>query len=200
MTEVSSQFSTELCILQDRIDRSTTEIRNLSTEQKALTQQVETQQNKLRSRQERKQRIQNMRRAVKEIRERIPGSWAAKSGGVLPALALGDADADYLAPKEQLQSVEAEADELPDVPTLVAEVNTYNGLLASLSTHLTSLKSRDTELESKYRKLVALCTNVPEDRVESVLGQLVQAVESEPENDVARVKEFLKRVEAVIAK
>ena len=48
--------------------------------------------------------------------------------------------------------------------------------------------------------MIALCTGVEEKQVDSVLGQLVQAVESESDvgQDMSRVREFLRRVEMVI--
>jgi regulatory protein SWI6 len=186
MTEMQSQFSAELRILQDRIDTSTSQIRELSTEQKALSSEVDARQSLLRARQERKQRIQNLHRALSEMRDRVLANHT-RGAKRLPTMALGDADREF----------QSHTDESADLAMLNVRLGTYNGLNASLSAHLSSLKARDTELESKYRKVVALCTNVPENKVDSVLGQLVTAVESERENDVGRVREFLKRVEAV---
>jgi regulatory protein SWI6 len=183
MTQLSSQFTSELRSLQDRIDKSTSEIRDLSTQQKQLSTQVDAQTIDLRARSERKLRIQNLRRATDEIRDR-----SGLTNKQAPTLAVGDADREYALPDDNA---------LPEPQILNTQLATYNQLLASLNAHLTSLKARDTELEGKYRKVVALCTNVPEERVDDVLQQLVMAVESEPENDVGRVREFLKRVEAV---
>lgn len=183
MAQLSSQFATELQAVQDRVDKSTTEIRDLSSQQTQLSQQLEAQKHALRSSSERKLKIQNFRRAVNEIRER-----SGLKNKKIPVLAIGEADKEYTISNDA---------SLPEAHILSAQASTYDSLIASLHTHLVSLRARDTELEAKYRKVVALCTNVPEDRVDDVLQQLVQAVESEPENDVSRVREFLKRVEAV---
>jgi regulatory protein SWI6 len=188
-----SQFSSELRQLQDRVDSTTLQIRELSAQQKTLSTDFETAQARHRARQERKQRIQNLRRAVRDMRDRSGVSNA--NGALSPSLlTIGDADAEFSVPEPSSQQAR---NTLPDSPTLTARWSTYKSLNASLAAHLTSLKARDTELESKYRKVVALCTNVPEAKVDTVLQQLVLAVESEPENDVGRVREFLKRVEAV---
>ena len=50
-----------------------------------------------------------------------------------------------------------------------------------------------------YRKVVSLCTKVDEDRVDSVLEGLVQALDSDPLDgvEVGRVREFLRKVEGV---
>jgi regulatory protein SWI6 len=193
MTEMHSQFSAELRLLQDRVDGSTLQIRELSAQQKTVSAAFETAQARHRARQERKQRIQNLRRAVRDMHDR---SGVNNANGALspPLLNVGDADAEFSVPEPLSQSA---INALPDWATLNARWSTYKSLNASLAAHLTSLKARDTELESKYRKVVALCTNVAEAKVDTVLQQLVLAVESEPENDVGRVREFLKRVEAV---
>src|SRR4051794_15851643 len=102
MTETTSQFQSELRLIQERIDRSTIDIQNLSAEQKALSQQVESQQDELRARQDRKQRIQNLRRAIGEIRERLFDPKTNNSHGHLPKLSIGDADSDYLAPESPI--------------------------------------------------------------------------------------------------
>jgi hypothetical protein len=61
------------------------------------------------------------------------------------------------------------------------------------------LREKDGQLEVMYRKVVSLCTKVDEERVDSVLDLLVQALESDPLEgaDVGRVKEFLRKVEGV---
>lgn len=192
MQEMNSQFTAELRLLQDRIDASTLQIRDLSAQQKALSTDVDSKISILRSRIERKQRIQNLHRAISEMRQRNQHN-PAHHAGHLPTLSLGDADSDF----PTAASVPLEA--LPDSVVLGQQVLTYNNLNASLSAHLQSLKARDTALEGKYRKVVSLSTSVPEDRVDSMVGQLLTALESEPENDVGRVREFLKRVEAVTA-
>jgi regulatory protein SWI6 len=193
---MQSSFINELTILQDRADLTTSQIRELSAQQKQLSDHVEISQSRLRTRQERKQRMQNLQRAIGEMKERIGGSNKV-NGRVAPAsLPFGDADI-ALAVADPNSVNGAGMHQLPDASTLSARVGAYNTLNAGLAAHLTSLKSRDTELESKYRKVVALCTSVDEHKVDSLLPQLLLAVESEPENDVGRVREFLKRVEAV---
>jgi regulatory protein SWI6 len=192
ISDMQSQFSAEIRLLQDRIDATTVDIQEISSHQKALSTQVEMQQAQIRGRQDRKRRIQNLRRAVKDMRERILSNsknMRVEAGMTLPLLSIGDADADF--------TIQNTSNHGQNSATLNARLPVYKSLNASLAAHLTSLKARDTELEYKYRKVVALCTGVEEDKVDSVLPQLVQAVESEPENDVGRVREFLKRVEAV---
>ncbi|KAF2402022.1 apses-domain-containing protein [Trichodelitschia bisporula] len=181
LTETHSQFSAEMRLIQDRIDGHTHQIRELSAQQKALSQQVEKLQSQLRRRSERKQKLANLRRAIGEMSER-----ARPSPG--PPLRIGDADAEFAAPEEGAQNP----------AQLQAWVFGYNALNSRLAAHLTTLRARDSELEGKYRKVIALCTGVPEEHVDGVIWQLVLAVESEGEHDVGRVREFLRRVEGVV--
>jgi hypothetical protein len=105
---------------------------------------------------------------------------------------LGDADREFAASNGSGEARET-----------MARFTAYASLNSRLAGHLAGLRKRDGELEVKYRRVIALCTGVPEESVDGVLGQLVQAVESEGDvgasgQDVGRVREFLRRVEMVI--
>jgi regulatory protein SWI6 len=192
---MQSLFVDELRRTQERVDSSTLQIRDLSTQQNNLTIRVEAQLAQLRSRQERKQRIQNLKRAISDMRDRIINQ-GYPANQTLPTLSVGDADRNYAVPEGSPKP--SEIQRLPNLAKLSSWLSTYNSLNASLGAHLNTLKSRDSELEAKYRKVVSLCTNVEESKVDGLLSQLVLAVECEPENDVGRVREFLRRVEAVV--
>ena len=59
-----------------------------------------------------------------------------------------------------------------------------------------ALKGRSREVEMKYRRVVALCTAVPEGEVDAVIEGLLRAVESERgELEIGRVRKFLGGVE-----
>jgi chromosome segregation ATPase len=176
--EAHSQFSAELRIIQDRIDGYTASVKDISTQQKDLTTQIERITLRKRERDEKRQKIENLRRAVSEMRE------SRRSNSNPQGVRLGDAD----------RELGGEAR---------ARYAAYASLNGRLSGHLAGLRARDGELEVKYRRVIALCTGVPEESVDGVLGQLVQAVESEGDvgsggQDVGRVREFLRRVEMVI--
>jgi hypothetical protein len=115
---------------------------------------------------------------------------------------LGDADKEFSVADADGTSTQHSNSETQQ-QTLMARYTAYNSLNSRLANHLASLRARDSELEAKYRRVIALCTGVHEDAVDAVLGQLVQAVESEGDlsasgQDVGRVREFLRRVEMVI--
>jgi regulatory protein SWI6 len=113
---------------------------------------------------------------------------------------IGDADVEFLFDSTSTPQHSSDTSQLPPTQTLQSRLSAYNSLNARLAAHVSSLKARDGELEAKYRRVIALCTGVEEKQVDSVLAQLVQAVESEvdPGQDVCRVREFLRRVEMVI--
>lgn len=183
LQETQSQFSSELRLIQDRIDMHTAQVRDISNQQKHLTTQLESTQARLRQRQERKQKLQNLRQRVSELRSERPPQQSAADNP--ENVRIGDADKEF----EVLSSSSPQA--------LQSRLSAYNSLNARLAAHVTQLKSKDGELEAKYRKVIALCTGVDEKEVDAVLGQLVQAVESEVDvgQDVSRVREFLRRVE-----
>lgn len=88
---------------------------------------------------------------------------------------------------------------LPSITTLKQRLDVYTKNNQSLAERRRLLKEKDGQLEVMYRKVVSLCTKVDEDRVDSVLEGLVQALDSDPLDgvEVGRVREFLRKVEGV---
>lgn len=85
---------------------------------------------------------------------------------------------------------------LPHARTLASWVAAYRGNAEGLKSMIGNLQLRSTELEEKYRRVVAICTDVDVEQVDSLLEGLVQAVESDPgEVDTRRVRSFLRKVE-----
>jgi len=87
---------------------------------------------------------------------------------------------------------------LPPTHILRARVNAYRANNENLEASIRSLHSKNSALAAKYRKIISVCTSVAENDVDSVLHNLLRAVESE-QNDVelGRVREFLQRVDGV---
>jgi regulatory protein SWI6 len=149
---------------------------------------------RIRQRQERKQKLHNLRQRVAEMRARIPGDESPAT------IQIGDADAEFSIEPASTPQHSSDDSQLPPPQIIQSRLGAYNSLNARLAAHVSSLKARDGELEAKYRRVIALCTGVEEKQVDTVLAQLVQAVESEVDagQDVSRVREFLRRVEMVI--
>ena len=87
---------------------------------------------------------------------------------------------------------------LPPTHILRARVNAYRANNENLEASIRTLHSKNSALAAKYRKIISVCTGVAETDVDSVLHNLLRAVESE-QNDVelGRVREFLQRVDGV---
>lgn len=85
---------------------------------------------------------------------------------------------------------------LPEGSLLRARVAAVAGRDAVTRKMVAALKGRSREVEMKYRRVVALCTAVPEGEVDAVIDGLLRAVESERgELEIGRVRKFLGGVE-----
>ena len=79
---------------------------------------------------------------------------------------------------------------------LQARVRAYKANESKLKQVINELNENSKALENKFRRVVALCTGVPEDKIDTILDGLVQAVESDPDEvDMGRVVGFLKKVD-----
>ncbi|KAF2787836.1 apses transcription factor-like protein [Melanomma pulvis-pyrius CBS 109.77] len=88
---------------------------------------------------------------------------------------------------------------LPSIQTLRHRLEVYVQNNMHLADRSRMLKEKDGQLEMMYRKVVSLCTKVEEEKIDSVLENLVQALDSDPLDgvEVGRVREFLRKVEGV---
>lgn len=238
LQSASLQFTQEARLKQDAIDRTNESISQLSALQKTEQQKLETLRARLRARQDRAKRIQNLRRwldlqrqnlavstgtATAELREKRQVGYADSEGAnivlsptdlppelIASATHLQHKSSDgpaYLStplpmlidPNLLTQQHAASISNLPSPSVLRHRLEAYaqnNHMLAERSR---KLKEKDGQLEVMYRKVVSLCTKVDEDRVDSVLEGLVQALDSDPLDgvEVGRVREFLRKVEGV---
>lgn len=63
-----------------------------------------------------------------------------------------------------------------------------------------TLKGRSKDVEVKYRRVVSLCSGVPEQQVDEVIDGLLRAVESEKDGlEIGRVRRFLGGVDGGVA-
>jgi regulatory protein SWI6 len=111
--------------------------------------------------------------------------------------------ASYLSTPLSLPPSAALSQDLSSIPTNVLRqrIQVYCQSNAALLQRSRQLKDKDGQLEAMFRQVVALCTNVPEERVDEVLPSLVEALDSDPFDgvEVGRVREFLRKVEGVEA-
>lgn len=215
LTQNFTQHKTLLSQKAAQIDRLNTEIRDLSNLQKAEADAFAALQQRAKTRSDRVVKVANLQRLVEDRRRQNGGRTQAKK------IAVGEAEQHV----PSLSSIMDAARKLPtsstgndslhfashsdagqllasfstsDLRALVAAYEANNDHLASVSA---GLQKRSNQLELLYRKVVSLCTGVPEDTVEESLPQLVAAVESERgglgREEAGRVREFLIKVEGV---
>ncbi|GAB7342319.1 hypothetical protein MBLNU457_g0547t1 [Dothideomycetes sp. NU457] len=184
LTQNLAQHKTLLAQKAAQIDALNTQIKELSAQAKLEMDHYQTLQRRARARDERSKKTENLRRILASTSSSHPSSSPKKQATV------GDADAPFNGPS-------------PSTSRLHQLIHAYERNNASLVQKSEDLKSRSHELEQQYRRVVALCTNVPESKVEDTLGSLVAAIESERgalatgREDVGRVREFLAMVEGV---
>lgn len=182
-TMLASLFGENLALQKDllarrtaRIDELNGEIRALSAQQREEREEFERRREKVKMRSEARAKVRNLRREVEGIRRKKHVSSHH--------------------PKVELEPQRLETG---PAPLIAARVKAFSRQNAQLENHAAQLRSRSTELEALYRKVVAKCTGVREGDVERNLDGLVAAVESEnwigeDGRDVGRVREFLRRV------
>lgn len=236
----SVQYTQEVRLKQDLIDRTNESIAQLSTLTKTESQRLEQLRTRIRLRRDRTQRIDNLKQWIHAQQHNLsitPGLSAELNG---PKKPVGYADtegvgvvirgedlpydlraaADTLIRKSSdgpaylstplpldlshLSSNAASAAamaKLPSIATLRHRLEAYIENNSKLADRARQLKEKDGQLEAMYRKVVSLCTKVPENMVDSHLEGLIQALESDERDvvEVGRVREFLRKVEGVEA-
>lgn len=169
-------------------------------------------------REERKLKITNLRRAAEEERSRLAqlqqqygrmnsdgemrlgdaDKALAIPGGAIPANVLSNINPSPHQPQVLDQAQRQLLASLPPTHTLRARVNAYTANNESLAENVRSLQVKSSELAAKYRKIISVCTSIPEDQVDEHLNNLVRSMDSEPADlDLGRVREFLQRVDGV---
>ena len=184
----------------EQIDRLNEQIREFSTMQKADLERLQEMQARIRLRGERQAKIANLRRVLQEKTAVLsPAQWHKRAE-------LGEADAALVS--EELNYALSSLNHtgtlapgsLPPPSALNASMHAYSTNNRHLQAQADELRSRSLEVEGLYRRVVSLCTGVPEDKVDEALPSLVAAIESEKgviegEGDVGRVRDFLRRVD-----
>lgn len=193
----------------DQIDTLNEQIRELSATQKTDLENLQELKDRVKLRAERQAKVANLRRevekkknAAKKMQSRrssgkslnidLQPEWLRSSNHELLNVQCEDSELSV----EQKQSV---AKALPSLPKLQARRNAYTKGNESLQQHAEQLRAKSLDLEGMYRKVIALCTGVPEDKLDERLSALVAAVESEKgsigDQEVGRVRDFLRRVD-----
>lgn len=189
----------------EQIDALNASIQLSSSLQQEEHERLKGLKEQLRVRNERKMRITNLHQTVQaqKARQQDAAKDLSSSGMDVEPIWLSDwlaRDPRNTWPQPDLSF----ATSLPPKAELAARLRANAVHNVTLSERVAELEAqaKERELEARYRRVVTLCTGVEESNVESVLGVLVTAVESERGlmgvvggGGVGRVREFLRRVE-----
>ncbi|SPO01463.1 related to transcription factor [Cephalotrichum gorgonifer] len=190
LDQTTSEFQAELRTKQSGLDNLHSSIRASSSQLAEARKQLETLQDAVRRQQLARQQIINLSHAREDEQARfdprLKGADAVTAWETELGAALETADADG----------GSSAAYLPSANLLRARIKAVVGRDEVTRKMVQAMKGRSREVEVKYRKIVALCTSVPEGQVDSVIEGLLRAVESERgELEIGRVRKFLGGVE-----
>lgn len=192
---------------QARIDEVNAKIRETSATLASERRHLEELQRKAAERKQLRQTIENYRHANEKLRQELLSEDPQME--IRNDVKIGDADAGLEIDMSRLpEDVPGQGPEytpaqleylasLPPTEVILARVRAYIQNNERLKAELKGLQGQSSVLEGQLKRLVSICINVPEDKVDDIIENLVAAVESEREDelDVGRVREFLRKVE-----
>lgn len=206
LTQSLSSHKDTLRLRSEQIDQLNQQIQEFSAIQKQDLERLQQIKERVRTRGERQARIANLKRSIAEKKQQqsqqkshsatpadeVDPSWLDDSSQEILSFSSSDNEPNTI----QRQFLTTT---LPSSTTLKSHLAAYHEHNALLRRQADELRSRSSELEGMYRKVVSLCTGVAEERVEESLPALVAAVESERgalgEREVGRVRDFLRRID-----
>lgn len=201
---MDKQFRDEIEQKQQQHNAAISQLQNATRRYKEEEQKLEQLRKLVNDHAQKKQNCQNLRRALEEERVLNQSKVHIYEQQQRP-LKNPDPDGPYRISEEVLdikdisglseaQKVLLQA--LPPTSVLRARVEAYEKNMEGLKKTARALHDRSTDLEERFRRVVALCTGVKESEVDGLLDGLVQAVESDPaEVDTGRVSSFLRKVD-----
>ena len=216
LSDTESSFRSEVQAKQSLIDQTHTKLRETTSLLNEERRRLAELKRKSDDRKALRQRIANLCRANDQQRAYLSsnanGRLASSPEEIRPDIKVGEADAGLdidtkILPlsheqAQPLQILPPQRDYLATLPptaVLNARITAYQKNNARLEAQAKNLQDQSLELETQLRKLVCLCLSLEEGHLDQLIGALHTAVESEGGEDVdlARVREFLRRVEGL---
>lgn len=185
--ETAAIAADELKTKQDTLNELHSNLRTASTQLTDTRRKTELVREKLKIQQLHRQKVANLARELENIQYRM-GALSNEHGATQSSAASAwEDELTTLAPAK-----------LPDTSILRARIAATSAVLANTKDKFAVLHGSSRELETKYRRLVALAASCDEGSVDEVLESLVRAVQSERgELEIGRVRKFLGGVDAV---
>ncbi|KAL9057474.1 MAG: hypothetical protein Q9162_002311 [Coniocarpon cinnabarinum] len=202
LTQTHSHYANELAAKSSLIASQTAALKSLAAEHDSEAAKLSQLQQRERDRKDRRAKMENHRRANDERRGRVErlkieserGRWSDT-----PTINLANIDPALLSSPDTTnpQKAHETASSLPSLSTLTSLLAAHENQNSTLAHHLAKLHQQSADQESKYRKVVSLCTGVEEEEVDGMLGALLAAVASEGSLEVGRVRRFLRGAEGM---
>ncbi|KAI1109094.1 hypothetical protein F5Y14DRAFT_43984 [Nemania sp. NC0429] len=196
LNETSNGFQTEVRKKQTDIGSLHATLRSTSTQLNDARKMLESLQAAARSQLLTRQKVLNLTRGREEEQKRL--AKIEQTQGPLDERSISwETDLRSL-PELGGHGERVDDGSIPSATVLRARIQALRNRTELTRTGVASLKSRSKDIEIKYRKVVALCTGISENEVDTVLDGLVRAVESEKgELEVGRVRRFLGGVDGI---
>lgn len=189
LTETSTSFQTELKKKQTDLDSLHASLRTTSAQLGDAKRQLESLQTKVKAQSLTRQKIFNLTRGQEEEQTRL-ARIEQTHGPLDPSIASWESE---------LVAAPTDGNSLPNAALLRARIQALRMRNEATRKQVGSLKGRSKDVEVKYRRVVALCSGVPEADVDSVIDGLVRAVESEKDGlEIGRVRRFLGGVDNAV--
>ncbi|KAK8033551.1 Start control cdc10 [Apiospora marii] len=188
LNETSTSFQTELKKKQVDLDTLHASLRTTSTTLNDAKRTLESLQTAAKSQSLTRQKIYNLSRGRDEEQSRLLRLEQTQ----------GPMDPSSSAWETELAAQTVDDASLPSAALLRARIQALKVRTDMTRKAVGTLKGRSKDVEVKYRRLVSLCSSVPEEHVDDVIDGLLRAVESEGDSlEIGRVRRFLGGVDGV---
>ncbi|OTA63349.1 apses-domain-containing protein [Hypoxylon sp. EC38] len=194
LSETSTSFHSELKKKQQDVDSLHASLRTTSTQLGDARRQLETLTAAAKSQSLTRQKISNLSRGYSEEQKRM--LQLEQSYGRVDAN--NSWEAELTAALEPAGGDGPNAALLPSPAVLRSRIQAFRSRTDAMRKSVGLFKGRSRDVELKYRRVVSLCTGVPENEVDAVIDGLLRAVESEKgELEIGRIRRFLGGVDSV---
>ncbi|OTA87806.1 hypothetical protein M434DRAFT_23827 [Hypoxylon sp. CO27-5] len=194
LSETSTSFHSELKKKQQDVDSLHASLRTTSTQLGDARRQLETLTAAAKSQSLTRQKISNLSRGCSEEQKRM--LQLEQSYGRVDAN--NSWEAELTAALEPAGGDGPNAALLPSPAVLRSRIQAFRSRTDAMRKSVGLFKGRSRDVELKYRRVVSLCTGVPENEVDAVIDGLLRAVESEKgELEIGRIRRFLGGVDSV---
>lgn len=219
LSGTEKEFSSEIMAKQTIIDSMHKQLRECSAQLGEERRRLDPLQRRAKERDERKQKITNLRKAAVGERHKLSQlqqQYGPSMNVEYRDVCLGDADngispvacnAIPLTTQDQTQSFSnllynpshvQWLHSLPPTSALKARLNAYTANSQDLGYSVGALEAKSLQLEAKYRKIISICTGEEESKIDGLIDKLLRAVDSETADvELGRINEFLRKVEGV---